>query len=577
VEYHDLDSVTGWSEMDLRDEATTRPEDSVPELAEADLDPRVDDTARLVARSRRVLSNGELAMSARPLLFGEDGVYPQFITAAQGCRFRDTTGREYVDWVVGWGTCLLGYGCRETEDAVRRQLASAPTLTLPSALEVEVAERLVGMIPCAEMVAFGKNGSDAVTAAVRLARAVTERDVILQYGFHGFHDWFAAEDRKIRGLPKAYRGLVHAFAYNDVASLEKLLRRHRGKVAAVVMEPFRCELPRDRFLEQVKELAHRNGALLVYDEMITGFRVARGGAQEATGVVPDLACYGKTLSNGMPITALVGPRELMRGADSVGVDMGCRGETLSLAAARAALEVYATRPVAEEIARIGTWIRHALEEVAAAEGVPLRLVGHPARLELEFDDFRSLERNVALGIFVQGCFERGVVTNGLVFPTLGHDPAALDRTVRVAREALRLVRTAADGRKSELGPPFGPASIGFLDAAERAGDRLRLTGWLLPLGAPPEAIEVLDHRGRVVPAETRLRPDVARSHPSVPSAERCGWAVEVPSEGGSPGEVWTLRARRGGRVVFRCKLVGGLRDYPRSMPREIRDGHVVEF
>ncbi|HSM12643.1 MAG TPA: aminotransferase class III-fold pyridoxal phosphate-dependent enzyme, partial [Thermoanaerobaculia bacterium] len=213
----------------------TRSESLSAESTEVDLDPRVDETARLVARSRKVLSNGELAMSARPLLFGESGVYPQFVDAAEGCRFRDTTGREYVDWVMGWGTCLLGYGCGEIEDAVRKQMAAAPTLTLPSALEVEVAERLVEEVPCAEMVAFGKNGSDVVTAAVRLARAVTGRDVILQYGFHGFHDWFAVENREVRGLPRPYRGLVHAFDYNDVAALERLFRRHRAKVAAVVM------------------------------------------------------------------------------------------------------------------------------------------------------------------------------------------------------------------------------------------------------------------------------------------------------------------------------------------------------
>src|SRR5437899_2954878 len=171
------------------------------QASDVDCDIAVDDAARLVARARKVLANGDLAMSARPLLFGETGVYPQFIAEANGCRLVDTTGRAYVDWVLGWGTALLGYRRPEIEDAVRAQLAAAPTLTMPHRLEVEVAEQLVEMIPCAEMVAFGKNGSDAVTAAVRLARAITERDVILQFGYHGFHDWFAEADRSIRGIP----------------------------------------------------------------------------------------------------------------------------------------------------------------------------------------------------------------------------------------------------------------------------------------------------------------------------------------------------------------------------------------
>lgn len=544
---------------------------------DVDRDPAVDEAARLVARSRKVLANGELAMSARPLLFGEAGVYPQFVAAAEGCRFRDTTGRVYVDWVVGWGTALLGYRRPEIEAAIRDQLAAAPTLTLPHALEVEVAERIVDRVPCAEMVGFGKNGSDAVTAAVRLARAVTEREVILHYGFHGFHDWFAAGDPAIRGLPAAFRGLVHPLRYNDLAGLEDLFERHRGRVAAVVMEPFQCELPRDGFLGKVRDLVHRHGALLVFDEMITGFRIAPGGAQEWTGVVPDLACLGKALSNGMPLSALVGPRELMRSADSVGVDMGCRGETLSLAAARAALEVYAREPVAERVAAIGDELRARLEEEAHRAGVPMRLEGHPARLELRFEEHGRLSGLAALGLFVQGCLDRGVVTNGLVFPTVAHDAAAVAATVAAARAALRNVSDAAAGRTAHLPPPFGPSTVGFLDLAEHAGGELRLAGWLLPLGGPPESVEVVGGAGGVTEAAIGARPDVARAYPGIAGAERCGWEARVPCAELLPGATWTLRARRGGRIVFRGRLVGALRSYRRPMPREIRDGHVVEF
>lgn len=546
-------------------------------VEDVDRDPAVDDAARLVARARKVLANGELAMSARPLLFGGDGVYPQFIADAKGCRFTDTTGREYVDWVVGWGSALLGYGHPEIEAAVQRQLGAAPTLTMPHPFEVEVAERIVAMVPCAEMVAFGKNGSDAVTAAVRLARAVTERDVILQFGYHGFHDWFAVGDPTIRGIPASYGGLVHPFPYNGIGALEALFERNRGRVAAVVMEPFRIELPRDHFLEKVRELTHRHGALLVFDEMITGFRVARGGAQELTGVVPDLACLGKSLSNGMPLSALVGPRDLMRSADSVGVDMGCRGETLSLAAARAALDLYLAVPVSERVAEVGLTVRAGIEEAAKREKVPLRLVGHPARLELEFDDHGGLSKSAALGLFVQGCLERGIVTNGLVFPTAAHDSDAIEATVRAAREALKIVRLAAEGRTSALPPPFGPTTLGFLDTAEAQDGKLHLAGWILPAGGPPESVELVDSRSRSVEAEIGSRSDVARAYPQIAGAERSGWSVKIAADSAAPGATWTLRARRGGRVVFRGRLVAGLRSYKRAFPRELRDGHVVEF
>jgi glutamate-1-semialdehyde aminotransferase len=537
----------------------------------------VDDVARLVARARKVLANGELAMSARPLLFGEAGVYPQFIAEAKGCRVADTTGRVYVDWLVGWGSALLGYGRSEISEAIRKQLAAAPTLSMPHALEVEVAEKIIELVPCAEMVGFGKNGSDAVTAAVRLARAVTERDIVLQFGFHGFHDWFAASDRAIRGIPESVGGLVHSFPYNDLASLEALFDRHRGKVAAVVMEPFRAELPQAGFLEKVRELSHRNGALLVFDEMVTGFRVARGGAQEMTGVVPDLACYGKALANGMPLSAFVGSRELMRGADSVGVDMACRGETLSLASAKAALQLYANEPIAERVAEVGRRVAAGIEEEAARQKIPLRLVGHPARMELEFGDRGHLTKRAALGLFVQQCLERGIITNGLILPTAAHDGEAIDATIRAAREALRIVRLAAEGRSATLPPPFGPSTIGFLDWARTEGGELEIVGWILPLGGPPDSVELIDSQGRTTVATMGLRADVAKAYPRISGANRCGWSVRIPIDGDIAGVTWTLRARRAGRLVYRGRLVAGLRSYKRSFPRQLGDGHVVEI
>jgi glutamate-1-semialdehyde 2,1-aminomutase len=550
---------------------------TAPDAADVDRAPDVDDAARLVARARKVLANGELAMSARPLLFGENGVYPEFLAEAKGCRVVDTTGGVYVDWLVGWGSALLGYGRPEIESAIRRQLAAAPTLSMPNRLEVEVAEKITGLIPCAEMVAFGKNGSDAVTAAVRLARAITERDVILQFGFHGFHDWFAASDRTIRGIPTCFRGLVHAFPYNDIRALEGLFDRHRGRVAAVLMEPFRAELPKEGFLEKVRDLAHRHDALLIFDEMVTGFRVARGGGQEVTGVVPDLACYGKALANGMPLSALVGPRELLRGADSLGVDMTCRGETLSLAAAGAALGLYATEPIAERVAEVGRRIAAGIEEEAARARIPLRLAGHPARMELEFEDHGRLTKRAALGLFVQQCLERGVITNGLILPTAAHDEQAIDATLRAAREALRFLRLAADGRTEALPPPFGPSTIGFLDSAEIVDGELRLAGWILPMGGPPDSVELVESSGQTTQASMGSRGDVARAYPSIAGAERCGWSLTAPAGPDTAGATWTLRARRAGRIVYRGRLVAGLRPYKRSFPRELKDGHVVEF
>lgn len=550
---------------------------SAPSAPDIDRDRRLDEVARLVARARKALASGELAMSARPLLHGETGVYPQFVSRASGCRVIDAVGGVYVDWLVGWGSVLLGYARPEIEAAILRQLAAAaPTLSMASELEVEVAERLIELVPCAEMVAFAKNGSDAVTAAVRLARAHTERDHILHFGFHGFHDWFAATNRGIRGLPTSFDGLVHPFAYNDLDEVARHFDRLPGQVAAVVMEPFRHVLPEPGFLEGIRELTTRHGALLVFDEMVTGFRVSPGGGQALTGVVPDLACFGKALSNGMPLSALVGPRELMKAADFVGVDMTCRGETLSLASARAALELYADGTVAQQVAAIGRRVADGLREAASEQGIPLRIEGHPARLELSFDAIGPVSKEVVLGLFIQHCMDRGVILNGLILPTAAHDDDAVALTIRAAREAFGMIRRAAEGETASLPPPHGPSTIGFIDSVEKGDGAWLLRGWILPAGEPPQELELVDSSGQTATATFFVRPDVAAAHPAVAGAGLSGFELRLFVPAASP-RTWTLRAQRGGRIVFRCRLVASRRSDRRRFPREVRDGQVLEI
>ena len=278
---------------------------------------------------------------------------PRFAAGADGYELTDSRGRTYVDWVCGGGPVILGYRYPAVEEAIRAQLEAGPTLSLPHPVQLDVAAMLIEMVPCAEMVAFGKNGSDAVTAAVRLARAATGRELILQYGVHGFHDWSVCARPGVEGVPKVLRALIHPFPYNDLGALEALLERFPDEVAAILMEPVTGPLPEPGYLESVRDIAHRHGALLIFDEMVTGFRLANGGAQELYGVEPDLACFGKALSNGMPLSAVVGPRRYMERLHKVAFGMTFRGETLSLAAARAVLRTLGKSPSSSTSRRSG--------------------------------------------------------------------------------------------------------------------------------------------------------------------------------------------------------------------------------
>lgn len=423
------------------------------------------DTVSLTARARRLLGWGAVSIDIRPLFFGETTL-PHFAGAVSGCEVTDTNGRRYIDWFGG--SCnLLGYREPRVEQAIRMQLAEGPVLPFMHRLEVEVAELLVEMIPCAEMVAFGKNGSDGVTAAVRLARMITGRDVILQYGYHGFHDWFT--DRE----------LVHPFVFNDVANLREILSRFEGRVAAMVMEPVRDEMPEPGYLESVRQLTRDAGCLLIFDEVITALRLGPGGAQEAFGVVPDLACLGKCMGNGMPLSAIVGPRDLMREYPRTGVGMTFQGETLSLAAARTVLQIVRGEPVAQRIASVGATLRDAFDGEAKRLGLEAHLTGHPARPHIAFANRDPFPGDYLRGIFLSDCLRCGVITGEAILPSYAHDDAAVEKTLTVFRQALGVVARAVEEPFRGWILPGDPVVTGALDRVVEEDGDVVAWGWIL--------------------------------------------------------------------------------------------------
>jgi glutamate-1-semialdehyde aminotransferase len=336
---------------------------------------------------------------------------------------------------------LLGHRHPAVEAAIERQLRVAPALSLMHDLEIEVAERLTEMIPCAERVAFGKNGSDVTLAAVRVARAVTGREVVVACGYHGFHDWCMAQYAWCAGVPSVLRESLRTFPYNDVEALKRVLESERGRVAAVILEPTANDLPLPGYLESVKQLAHEHGAILVFDEIVTGFRLARGGAQEAYGVVPDLATFGKALANGMPLSALVGREEVMAALPRVGFGLTFRGELLSLAAAAACLTIFAREPVAEQVMRTGEFMRARFTEMARVRGVPVVLQGFGGRMSFTFEAASGISPIGWRTLWVQECLREGVLTNGMLMPCYAHDAAAVELTLAALDRALASVQT----------------------------------------------------------------------------------------------------------------------------------------
>lgn len=384
-------------------------------------------SGRQLERAERVIPLGSQTFSKSRTQYPV-GVSPLFLQRARGARVWDVDGNEYVDFVSSLLSITLGYGDPDVDAAVRAQLDDGVIFSLPHPLETEVAELIVEMVPCAEQVRFGKNGSDATAGAIRLARAFTGRDHVCVSGYHGWQDWYIGSTARHLGVPQATRDLTHGFPYNDLAALEALFRQHPGGIAAVILEPMNVEWPREGFLENVQALCRREGALFVLDETITGFRFARGGAQELFGVTPDLACFGKGLANGYPISALAGRRDIMKLMEEIFFSFTFGGEALSLAAAKATLTKLRREPVIARIAAMGQRLLDALPPLIAESGLErvLAVKGHPSWTFLTIADADGAGGYAIKTLLMQELHARGLLSVGTHNLNYAHQDADLD-------------------------------------------------------------------------------------------------------------------------------------------------------
>jgi glutamate-1-semialdehyde aminotransferase/spore coat polysaccharide biosynthesis protein SpsF (cytidylyltransferase family)/predicted dehydrogenase len=369
------------------------------------------------------------------------GVAPVFLSKGKGCRVWDADGNEYIDYIQGLLPNILGYAHEEVNAAVAAQLDWGHSFSLPHPLEVELAERLTRLIPCAEMVRFGKNGSDATSGAVRAARAFTGREHIACCGYHGWQDWYIGSTTRNAGVPGAVRALTHPFTYNDLPSLERILQDHRGEVAAVIMEPVNFWPPQAGFLEGVKKLAHDHGAVLIFDEICSGFHFGLGGAQKKFDVTPDLACFGKAIGNGFPIACVVGRTDVMKVFEDIFFSFTFGGEVASMAAAMKVLDVLETSDTLARMNANGRVLQEGLNMLSAAAGLQDRIkcIGYPFWSLVKFLDADGKDSLLVRSLFTQECVKRGVLLLATHNMTGAHDPLAIEETLRVYAEVCKVV------------------------------------------------------------------------------------------------------------------------------------------
>ncbi len=420
----------------------------------------------LYEQAKSILPGGTQLFSKRPELFAP-GKWPAYFRSANGCEITDIDGRRYVDMSIsGIGSCLLGYADPDVTAAVVERVQSGSMCTLNSPEEVELAQLLIEIHPWAEQVRYARAGGEIMSVATRIARAHTGRDLVALCGYHGWHDWYLAANvspadvergtsqGKARaldehllpglaplGVPSQLAGTVFPFKYNALEELEEIASRHGSQIAAVIMESTRATPPASGFLEGVREICDRIGAVLIFDEITVGWRLTLGGAHLLYGVEPDMAAFAKSFSNGHAMAAVIGKRRVMDCAQDSFISSTYWTESVGPTAALATLRKMQRIDVPTHVARIGNLFREGFAAASERRGVPITFSGYPAITSFAFEADDPL---ALLTLFTVRMLERGFLAGGSLFATLAHQDSHVNSYLAAADEVLVEIKEAID-------------------------------------------------------------------------------------------------------------------------------------
>ena len=386
-------------------------------------------------RAAAIIPGGASTGSKRPdALFGDRGSeLPTHFVRASGCRIETAEGKELIDCTMALGAVAIGYADDVVTQAVMEAAGNGNVCGLSPALEIEVAERLAEVIPCAEQVRFLKSGAEGVAAAVRIARAHTGRTVVIACGYFGWLDWSSDAG----GVPESVRADIVRVPFDDVDALESAAKAVGQRLAAIVLEPVIERLPSVEWIAEARRACDDSGAVLIFDEVKTGFRLKVGGYQELADVTPDIAVFGKALANGYPLSAVVGRESVMRAAADTWISSTLASETVALAAARAVLEWHARAEVCESLSDIGAEMRGAVDRAIAASRIQgVQTDGLNQMWMIRFDSPERETRFLELAVEAGVLFKRGAYD----FPCLAHDEEAIAEIESAASSALVRLR-----------------------------------------------------------------------------------------------------------------------------------------
>jgi len=408
---------------------------------------------QLYKRAKTRIPGGTQLLSKRPEMYLPDQ-WPSYYSKVRGVDVWDLDGNKYIDMSInGIGACILGAADPDVDDAVKKVIEDGSMSTLNAPEEVELAELLCELHPWAEMVRYARCGGEAMAVAVRIARAHTRKDRIAFCGYHGWHDWYLSanlsEDKALdghllpglepSGVPRGLLGAALPFRYNHLEELKSIVDKHRTDVAAIVMEPIRDQNPEPGFLEGVRDIATKTGSVLIMDEVSAGFRLTTGGAHLHFNIYPDMAVFAKAMSNGYPMAAIIGRRDVMESAQRSFISSTYWTERIGPAAAIATIRKHKEKNVSEHLNRIGKMVQRGWRKEANEAGLSVDVGGiYP----LSHYTIKDENGQAAHTLFTQLMLERGFLASRSFYATYAHQDEHVERYLNAVTESFAIVAEA---------------------------------------------------------------------------------------------------------------------------------------
>jgi len=402
---------------------------------------KLDISMSLKKRAEKVIPHLTQTFSRAAPAFVE-GVYPVYAEKGNGSHFTDVDGNEYLDYLLGLGPITLGYNYESVNNAILNQLKNGILFSLPHKIEVELSELLCQIIPHAEMVKLEKSGSNAVTGAVRAARAITKKERIAYCGSGGvWHDWYAAAISRNGGVPEFNKNLIKIFDYNDHDGLEQIFEDFPNQIGAIVLEPTVYEKPNQNFLKKVREIADKSHAILILDEIVTGFRFNLGGAQKHLGIKGDFVCFGKGMGNGLPISAITGPSEFMKIFDKLWVSTTNGSENLSIAGTISVVNEMKNKDTISYCWKNGSKLLDGWNNLSSNYDVDAKMHGYPIRMTLSCHDSQKLESPTMKSFILQEMVKQGIfMSAGPTFLSYSHSSEDIEFTLNAFENVCKFIK-----------------------------------------------------------------------------------------------------------------------------------------